>query len=156
MRKWVATLAGLACLVGVIGGTVVANARTSITSPESFTVIGTQTKGKGVDVGKKGPSPGDSFFFVEQLTDEEGADVGKARIECTQHVGPWAICTGTFDITDRGEIVGAGMVPFGPNVDMPLFDVPVTGGTGDFANVRGEVHVEPTETGERDTFDLIP
>jgi hypothetical protein len=82
--------------------------------------------------------------------------VGWARIQCTVHVGPWAICVGTFEITGRGEIVGQGMVPFGRQ-DVASFDVPVTGGTGDFANVRGEVHIEDiSETEERETFELIP
>lgn len=154
MRKRLVSVVGLACLIGLIGGTVVANAGADITSPETFTVVGTVIKDRFVDVGKQGDSPGDVLVFVEKLTDESDADMGKARIQCTAHIGPWAICIGTFNITGRGEIVGEGMVPFGP--DVTSFDVPVTGGTGDFSNVRGSVTVEPTDTGEVDTFDLIP
>ena len=41
--------------------------------------------------------------------------------------------------------------------DATSFDVPVTGGTGEFANVRGDVHIEQVSDGvERDTFNLIP
>ncbi len=68
--------------------------------------------------------------------------------------GRWAICTGAFDITGRGEIVGTGMVNFG--TESPDFDVPITGGTGDFANVRGVAHVHLTENGETDTLELLP
>lgn len=70
-------------------------------------------------------------------------------------IGPWAICVGTFNFTGRGEVVGEGMGPFGE--DVAPFDVPITGGTGDFANVRGEAHIEPiSDTEERETFELTP
>jgi hypothetical protein len=61
---------------------------------------------------------------------------------------------GAFDITGRGEIVGTGMVNFG--TESPDFDVPITGGTGGFANVRGVAHVHLTENGETDTLELLP
>jgi hypothetical protein len=35
------------------------------------------------------------------------------------------------------------------------FDVPITGGTGDFANVRGVAHLHPTENGETDMLELL-
>ena len=153
-RKLVSTV-GAACLLGVFGGTVVANAGADITSPETITVLGTTIKDRFIDVGKPGFGPGDVAMFVENLTDESGALVGKARIMCTIHINPWAICTGTFDINGRGEIVGEGMVEF--SEDVTTFDVPITGGTGEFANVRGEDHIESlSDTKERHTFDLIP
>ena len=154
MKKRLVSVVGLVCLLGLVGGTVVANAGADITSPETFTLVGTTIKDRFVDVGKQGNSPGDLIVFVNRLTDETDTVVGKARIECTAHIGQWAICIGTFNITGRGEIVGEGMVPLGP--DTTSFDVPVTGGTGDFSNVRGEVTVTPTDTGEADAFSLIP
>ncbi len=156
MRKKLLAVVGVACALGLVGGTLVANAGADITAPETITVLGTVTKDRFVDVGKKGPTPGDTFMFVEQLTDEsDDSVVGKSNIACTMHIGSWAICTGTFNITGRGEIVGQGLVPFGQGGSS--FDVPVTGGTGEFANVRGEVHIEPiSETEERHTLELIP
>jgi hypothetical protein len=156
MRKKVLAVVGVACALGLAGGAMVANAGADITAPETITVLGTTTKDRFVDVGKKGFSPGDTLVFVEQLTDESDDSVlGKARIECTVHIGSWAICTGAFDFTGRGEIVGQGIVPF-TEEDAP-FDVPVTGGTGEFANVRGDVHIEQVSDGvERNTFNLIP
>jgi len=154
MRRKLVSVVGSLGLLGVIGGTVVAYAGSDITSPETFTLVATTVKARFADVGKPGPSPGDVFVFVNGLKDEADADVGTARILCTIHVGPWGICIGTFNIMDRGEIVAEGMVPLSKNA--PPFDVPVTGGTGDFSNVRGEVRVEPTKTGERDTLELIP
>ena len=157
MRKKLLAVVGVACALGLVAGTFVANAGADIAAPETITVLGTVTKDRYVDVGKKGPTPGDTFMFVEQLTDEsDDSVVGKSNISCTMHIGSWAICTGTFTINGRGEIVGQGLVPFGQD-DVASFDVPVTGGTGEFDNVRGEVHVEGiSETEERHTLSLIP
>ena len=46
------------------------------------------------------------------------------------------------------------MVNFG--TESPDFDVPITGGTDDFASVRGVAHVHLTENGETDTLELLP
>jgi hypothetical protein len=156
MRKKLVSLVGGVCLLGLVGGTVVANAGANITSPETITVLATSIKDRYVDVGKHDFSAGDVLVFVQRLTDEtDDSVVGQSRIQCTVHVGPWAICIGTFNFTGRGEIVGEGLVPFSDNV--ASFDVPVTGGTGDFTNVRGEVHIEAvSDEEERDTFELIP
>jgi hypothetical protein len=63
---------------------------------------------------------------------------------------------GTFDITGRGEIVGTGAFVNFFGSESVDFDVPITGGTGDFANVRGVVHVHLTENREIDTLELLP
>lgn len=146
----------VACVLGMVGGAVVAHAGAGITSPETLNLHGTFTKQRYVDVGKSGVGPGDTVLIVEQLSDvADDSVVGKVRIECTYHIGEWGICTGTFDITGRGEIVGTGMVPFGEDVS---FDVPITGGTGEFSNVRGEDHIEtvPGEDAELHTLSLLP
>jgi hypothetical protein len=142
-------------LLGLLGGTVIANAGTDITSPETITTVGTVVKDTFVDVGKQGPSVGDTYAWTLDIKSQSGVDLGTERTQCTQGVGRWALCTGTFDITGRGEIVAEGaFVNFGSErVD---FDVPITGGTGDFANVRGVVHVHLTENREIDTLELLP
>jgi len=48
------------------------------------------------------------------------------------------------------------MRPPSAGLDTPPFDLAVTGGTGEFSNVRGTVHVETLDAAERVTFDLIP
>jgi hypothetical protein len=47
-------------------------------------------------------------------------------------------------------------LPMNFGTESPDFDVPITGGTGDFANVRGVAHVHLTENGETDTLELLP
>jgi hypothetical protein len=154
MSRKLMSIVGVAALVGVLGGALVANAGSSITAPETLSFKGTVIKDRFVDVGKPGFGPGDQFLFVEELTDD-GEPIGKARIECTFHIGEWSICTGTFNIAGRGEIVGQGMVR--QTEDNDPFDVPITGGTGDFANVRGVDHIEPLpDDEEMHTLELLP
>ena len=154
MRNTVVSVAVAAGLLGLIGGTVAANAGTDITSPETITTVGTTTKDKFIDVGRQGPSVGDTFASTVDIKSTTGVDLGTERTQCTLGTGRWAICTGAFDITGRGEIVGTGMVNFG--TESPDFDVPITGGTGDFANVRGVAHIHLTQNGETDTLELLP
>jgi hypothetical protein len=67
----------------------------------------------------------------------------------------WGLCTAGAFITDRGEIVVQGFVLFSDGLS--IFDLPVIGGTGEFDNVRGSVHVEDVNS-ERSqlTVTLIP
>jgi hypothetical protein len=144
---------GLAALL-MIGGTVAANAGTNITSPETITIVSTTVKEKGVDAGRKGPSVGDLYAWAADIKSTTGVDLGTERTQCTFGTGRWALCTGAFDITGRGEIVATGMVNFVPSrTDL---DIPITGGSGDFANVRGVVHIHLTENAETATLELLP
>ena len=131
---------------------------TVITSPETITTVGTEVKAKWIDVGRQGLSVGDTYVTTSDILGQAGvtqmADLGTERTQCTLGPDRWAICTGTFDITGRGEIVATGMVNFG--TENPDFDVPITGGTGEFANVRGVAHVHLTKNGETDTLELLP
>jgi hypothetical protein len=86
MRKFV-SVAGLACLLGVIGGTVVANAGSGIPSPETFTLVGSRHRLYFDDEGKRGDSPDDVLLFTLRLTDENGANVGKTTGQCSFHAG---------------------------------------------------------------------
>jgi len=154
MRTRIVSVVAAAGLLGLIGGSVVASAGTSIPSPETITIVGTGGKDKTVDVGKQGPSVGDMTAWTIDIKSQAGVDLGTERVQCTLGVGGWAICIGTLDITGRGEIVSTGMVDFGPGRSH-RFDVPITGGTGDFANVRGVVHVHLTGNREIYTLELL-
>ena len=159
MRKWFVSVAGLTCLVVVIAATVVANAGASITAPETFTLVGSTQSSYLVDLGEPTRhrlNAGDVVFILSELTDENGENVGKARTQCTVQIGRWQICIETWHITGRGQIVGEGMRPPYAGLDTPPFDLAVTGGTGEFSNVRGTVHVETLDAAERVTFDLVP
>jgi hypothetical protein len=155
MRTRIVSGAAAAGVLGLIGGSVVASGGTAIPSPETFTTVGTTVREKDVDVGKQGPSVGDTYGWTIDIKSEAGVDLGTERTQCTLGVNRWAICIGTADITGRGEIVTTGAVDFGPGRSL-RFDVPITGGTGDFANARGVVHIHLTENREIGTFELLP
>jgi hypothetical protein len=157
MRKRVGYIALSAALLAVVSGLAVAQAATDITDPETIVLISHQTKSVDVNVGDKAFGPGDSFIFIAKSFDEtDQTQLGGSHVQCTIQPGKgWQFCTGAFIITGRGQIVGEGAVQF-TNATTSL-DVPITGGTGDFANVRGYVHVEfMDETTEKDTLNLLP
>jgi hypothetical protein len=117
---------------------------------------GTSLKAKFVDVGKTGLGPGDSFLFVDSLTDPaDGSRVGTVRGQCTFMIGNWESCQVGGFLNDRGEIFVSGVAP---STDQPMaIDLAITGGTGEFDNVRGSVHIDPaSDTESEDTLTLIP
>ena len=147
-------LAGVLVLVG--GGLTAALAGNNITSPETLVLTETNIKGKGIDVGKPGFGPGDTFLFVSSLTDPaDDSRVGTVRGQCTVQIGPWQLCEAGAFLDGRGQIFVSGVIQ---NTDQPTaFDIPVTGGTGEFDNVRGFVHIDPVSNNvSDDTLTLIP
>jgi hypothetical protein len=155
-RRLVAVV-GVACLVGLAGGAFVANAAADITSPETISVRYDITKLRYIDVGKSGGSSiGNVLLLAERLTDQSsGAIVGKARVECMTHIGSAETCVGAFDIDGRGQIVAEGL-RFTNGEDRG-FDLPITGGTDEFANVRGQLRIETGNSYDGSIyFELIP
>jgi hypothetical protein len=147
-------LAGVLVLVG--GGLSMALAGNNITTPETLVLTETNLKGRSIDVGKPGFGPGDSFIFVDSLTDPaDGSRVGTVRGQCTIQIGQWQTCQVGGFLNGRGEIFVSGVAP---NTHQPVAqDYAITGGTGEFENVRGSVHVDPTSNTEQTTtLTLIP
>ena len=157
MRRRVGYIALSAALLAVVGGLAVAQAATDITVPETIVLISHTVKEANVNVGDNSFGPGDSFMFVTKSFDEtDQTQLGGSHVQCTIQPGKgWQFCTGAFIITGRGQIVGEGAVQF--TEATTSLDVPITGGTGDFENVRGYVHVDfIDETTEKDTLYLLP
>jgi hypothetical protein len=151
------SIAGLVvALVLVAGGITTALASSNITQPETIVLDDKTVKDGYVDSGKPGSSIGDSFLFVDSLTDPtDGSAMGKVRGQCTFELQRWALCEAAASITDRGEILVEGIVKFsdGPST----FDLAITGGTGEFDNVRGSLHIVDTANNRSTlTFTLIP
>jgi hypothetical protein len=147
-------LAGVLVLVG--GGLTAALAGNNITSPETLVLTETNIKGKGIDVGKPGFGPGDTFLFVSSLTDPaDDSRVGTVRGQCTVQIGHWQLCEAGAFLDGRGEIFVSGVIE---NTNQPTaFDIPITGGTEEFDNVRGLVHIDPISNNvSKDTLTLIP
>ena len=158
MAKKISLLGLAGVLVAIsVGGVTMALAADDITQPETIVTIDTTVKDAFVDVGKKGFSVGDSFMFVDRLTSEaDGSPVGTVRGQCTFNLRAWALCEAAVFIGDRGEVIAQGAVAF--TEEAAAFDVAVTGGTGEFENVRGSIHIEGTsdENVSTLTLHLIP
>ena len=155
LRKiWIVGFLGALVLAG--SGITMAFASSNITEPETLVLNDKTTKEGYVDAGKPGDSVGDTYLFVDSLTDPaDGSAMGKAHGSCTFELHEWAYCEAGAVIMDRGQIVVAGFVKFsdGPST----FDLAVVGGTGEFDNVRGSLEVAETSNNKSTlTFTLIP
>jgi hypothetical protein len=146
--------AGVLVLVG--SGLTMAFAGNNITQPETLVLKETTLKNHFVNVGKSRFGPGDSFLFVDSLTDPaDGSRVGTVRGQCTVQIGHWQTCQVGGFLRGRGEIFVSGVTQ--ATQQPTALDFAITGGTGEFANVRGTVHVVPvSNTEETTTLKLIP
>ena len=158
MRKKLGYIALSAALLAVVSGLAVAQATTrTISSPETIVLQNNTTKSSDVNVGAKAWGPGDSFLNLGKLFDETGVTpMGNSHIQCTVMPGKgWMLCNAALFIDGRGEIVLQGAIK--GTASTTSFDIPIVGGTGDFANVRGYDHVVSTDpTHETDTLYLLP
>jgi len=128
----------------------------------TLVVTATRTNGREVDVEGDGEfGPGDYVVFRERILNEDGVRVGRDNGQCTVNFPTnetrFSInCAVAFTFTGaggirRGEIMVEGNVLFTQTTS--TLTVPITGGSGHYQNVRGEVHVR----GEDEiVFHLLP
>ncbi|MEU3750869.1 MULTISPECIES: hypothetical protein [Streptomyces] len=119
---------------------------------------GPEDPGEGVPA----PAVGDTFAFAEDLYRTKGGEkVGRDAVSCTvaRVGGPDSpgdlTCVGTFILTGGpgGQIAGQVILPFSAETEQPApFDIAVTGGTGDFKDVSGQIR--STEDGEYARLDF--
>jgi hypothetical protein len=136
MRKLLLPVA-LVLAGGLVFGPTLAGAQND--RGETLVVVSKTVQVKHVDLEPSGETPGDIFLFRYAFFDEPPNEppVGTAWVKCTLHFGTVAVCTAAVRIFDRGAITGTGAIP---DLRAQRFTFPVTGGTGDFQNVSGEVH----------------
>ena len=147
-------LAGVLVLVG--SGLTMALAGNNITQPETMVLTATTLQRRIVDIGRPGFGPGDILAFVDSLTDPaDGSRVGTVRGLCTVQIGHWQTCQVGGFLDGRGEIFVSGVISTDPDFDSNLA---ITGGTGEFENVRGSLLLEPVAntSGSDITLSLIP
>lgn len=154
-----------AALVGIAGLLVAGLGAGGLASPrgidqeENIVVIETTTNGKAHFFGDQPFRPGDIYVFRSVLNSEDGAaKVGSLRVSCAVTFDHRDLCTNAYLVTGRGEIMAQGTIPDAELHPGGQWDLAVTGGSGDFENVRGSVHVEylNTEGQTRQTIHLIP
>ena len=148
MRKFAVIGATLALLAGNIAAFSVASAsaapKNGATSVKVLHLISHQRSLKVIDVGKKGPSPGDEV--IEITADfRHGVKVDRSVLNCvlTTFIGH------TQDVLCHGDLVFQdGQVEFQGETNFHTpFSVAVTGGTGAYQNVGGQLTLERTLPG---------
>lgn len=136
MRRLLPFIATMLIAAFVVGTTSLIGGAGS--GGESFTVVSTTLRSQEVDVGAAGESPGDFFIEKAALWNEAETDrVGLDYVKCTLDFGTSAICVTALRLFGRGQLTGTGVVDF----TSQSFAFPVTGGTGDFQDVTGQVRV---------------
>ena len=90
------------------------------------------------------PSPrevGDRWYLREEVT-EHGRRVGYTAVDCVVLFNEDLLCTNVTALDGRGDLMGHGLIRGGARLGgNPVFDMAVTGGTHEFANARGDVHL---------------
>ena len=133
MRKLL-PLVALVLAGGLVLGPTLAGAQSD--GRETFVLVSTALRVRFLDLGPRGESPGDVFVFKDAWWDESRTTrLGTSWVECTLDFGTVAICTATGRIDGRGLLTGTGAV----DVTAERYTFPVTGGTGDFQTVSGQV-----------------
>jgi hypothetical protein len=147
MRKLAIAGATLALLMGVMGARSIASAapHTSATSTPKTKVlhlISHQVSLELIDLGKKGNSVGDQV--IESTIElQHGQRVGRGLLTCVAITfsparGPDVLCHGAIVFRD-GQVQFQGETTF-----HTPFTVAVTGGTGRYQKVGGQLTVERT------------
>lgn len=143
--------AAAALLVGVVGGSMTL-ASAQDPQRETLTAIEKEVRARFVDLENPGPSPGDLAVAKNALWNEgETERIGTDWVQCTLNFGEVATCTVGADFFGRGSLTGTGAI----DLAAESFTFPITGGTGDFQKVRGEVHVSIIDETMHVTFHLF-
>ena len=120
---------------------------TSAAASDSGTIrlVSVNDQSKEIDLGDKGPSLGDLFVFHDNLYFHQRR-VGDLNGQCTatQLTGTGNSASGSQQCLvtaslPNGDITVQGVIRFGPN-ESDHATLAVTGGTGRYSGVGGEVH----------------
>jgi hypothetical protein len=109
----------------------------AITGPATIRITTEELRSAGVDVGRRGRSPGDmevvsALLYNRRITQKT---IGKTELVCTFTFGPSRMCQGTF-FMPRGRLVVAGSLR-----NREIYHLAITGGTGLYDNARGSLTV---------------
>ena len=139
MWKFASIAAGLAALA-LVGSGVTAAGAGSGGATQTIRVVEEAVEVTLIDQGDPGPGIGDTFVVGGRLFDDSGERVGVDGSSCTQTRGTGqAQCALTMRLAD-GQITAQGLiraahVPY-------VATMAITGGTGAFAAVSGELRLE--------------
>jgi hypothetical protein len=153
MRIKLFVAAALAVILSTAAVTL-ASASGETSSDDDATVItlfSTQDEFTFLDLDRSGGTTatmGDQVVFTDVLFDRQGGkEVGTDGVACTVVAVTASAetdqCVATFSLTGRGQITVQGLVtlPAGDETGAK-FDLPVTGGSGEFEGTGGQLTVE--------------
>jgi hypothetical protein len=138
LRRVVMTAVAASAVALAIGGVSIADAGGHHATNHTFTVteVHTQTAFVSISHTKNG-KPGDEFLFHASFT-SSGNVVGSADVVCTLVFNGRANCVGTA-VFPGGTLAVSTLAPLS---NTPVH-VAITGGTGRFAKVRGQMISTP-------------
>jgi hypothetical protein len=159
MRKFAVIGVTLAVLGGTTAATSIASASAAPNSAASSVkvlhLISHQTSLQVIDIGKKGPSPGDQV--IETTVDfANGKRVDRSVLNCVDIT----VTASAFDVLCHGALIFRdGQVEFQGETNFHTpFTVAITGGSGAYQNVGGQLTVErtlPHTTTDVETLRLV-
>jgi hypothetical protein len=101
-----------------------------------------------LDQGAKGHGPGDQFVFAGDVFDrEDGDEVGRLGGTCTLVSDKEVLCVANLALED-GQIASQGLFDANDLFHGKPVAFPITGGTGDYRDARGEGTVELLKDGD--------
>jgi len=121
-------------MVGVFGQSAAADT--------TLTLFEHDTQSTEIDLGDPGPGPGDQFLFAGDVFDHAGGtNIGHVAGQCTTLSGDAtsgdAFCHGTF-VLEGGQLAVQGLDTGGVSDAGQPGAVAIVGGTGIYANARGD------------------
>jgi hypothetical protein len=146
-------LAGLAIVAAIV---IAQPSEASHYGPKDFELTGQTLANEQVDIGEPGPSLGDMNVITEDVY-RNGKRVGTSDITCTVvRIQMPKFAVECFNVTSlpEGQISAHGVVT-SDQIEKVPFDQPITGGTGAYKGVSGQLNVD--EVGDKPavlTFDL--
>jgi hypothetical protein len=138
-RAWF--VASLAVCVMALGGVAIASS--GIAAEESMTVYTETAKYRSVDNGKPGFGVGDHDVFFDAIyTDDAKTDrIGTDRVVVEYLPSDYVMVQLEYTIQGRGKVYAAGTLNFGDRFLEQGDDLAIVGGTGEFEDVGGSVHL---------------
>jgi hypothetical protein len=143
-------------IAAVVAAALIVSPSQASHKDQTITLTGKTLAVEQVDTGKPGPSLGDRQILTEDVY-RDGKRVGTSDIECTiVRVEAPKFAVQCFNTTSLpgGQITSQGVVTSDQIEQVPFVQA-VTGGTGDYKGVSGELTVD--EAGDKPaelTFDL--
>jgi hypothetical protein len=153
LRRVVMTAVAASAVALAIGGVSIADAGGHHAANHTFTLKEVDNQAAFVNIShSKNGKPGDEFIFHANFTSSSGHVVATADVVCTLVFNGNANCVGTAVFADGSTIAVSALAPKSSSA---ATHVAITGGTGRFAKVRGQMVSTPTgDNTSTDVFHL--